>query len=385
MAALGTSSMRSLKVKLDNDIRRVQVELPNGGSAADKLKALRDAVGACFGMDVADLPVLKYRAGEDDICTLMEASVENILQLTTHGPLYLFASASDGYTSPGVGSSDGVDLADVVQIQEEGAPEKSDEGESLVAPLLAMGFDESDAISAIEKTEGNLEFAIAILLKGSQPQQRSFLGKLFPRFSIKRSTKRDLTERDEVDAFLLSDSAAIVEANGINLRSNVDTAMTQDVAMDYFQHLDRETEQIESAEALEHNLDQPQRITSKIGEDPSSEVQVLVETYAEFYDAEHMAMDSNSEDGSLGTAVEDAFERSVNASPVDKGSVLASRFFSAIRTRQFLPQSISSSSADVTSFDRMQRFLSDSLSAVRSQMKRRPFPEDSVVYQDQSA
>jgi|Transcript_83013 Fe2+ transport system protein FeoA len=221
MAGIASSSTRLLKVKLDGDIRRARVELPNGGSAADKLVVLRDAVAACFGTNVRDLPVLKYQDEDEDMCTLIEASLEDMLQLSGDGTLYLFASTNDVCESNEAEATETVVLVESDPAREETVLERSDDDKSLLAPLLEMGFSENEAITAVEKAHGDLETAVASLLKGSRPSWSSLLGRLVPKFSLagvasyktsaleKESAARQCFSNadDEVDPFLTTGTA----------------------------------------------------------------------------------------------------------------------------------------------------------------------------------
>jgi hypothetical protein len=360
--------MRLLKVKFDGDIRRLQVELPNEASAADKLNALRSAVGACFGIDSMSVPTLKYKDDDEDMCTLIEASIEDMLQLFPEGPLYLFASSADksaiasemvdlpesvcekldtaSTTDNSATASEVVDLSDSVPPVEESVSDNRDD-ESLVAPLLAMGFCESDAISALEKAKGNQEIAVAILLKGEQPPRRSVLGGLIQRFSMaglpsyrpaatrrNDSADRVVAAAEELDPFTLSGSVVDAESNELNPSQSA--AVTEDVVKDgddcgmywkeatnatvffsetvkkyqkdvsfgspeeFFEHREKHgwpadwsqisiyEDQIKNSETLELNVDQSQRTTSTIEEvavvmDPLQHVQ-----YFTMYTEDHI-------------------------------------------------------------------------------------------------
>jgi hypothetical protein len=327
MAALPTSSARTLKIKFDDDLRRVQVALPSQGTASDKVRALRAAVGACFDINVADLPALKYQDDDGDLCTLIEASVEDMFTLAADGPLYLFASLADEMSVEAPGTAD---LADAGEFQEEAVP--ADKSESLIAPLLAMGFAEADAIRATEKAKGRLEVAVAILLKGNPPKRRSYFARLFPQFSVTPGQSAVLQRSDppqedlaEVDAFLLSNSAAIDEERNTNVHSHTDMTMNEDIAADAFLLRD-ETVQVDS-----------------FGEVASAEGEVVEESPADCFDAERVSMSLDSNEASREGAAQEAFAGSVSASALDKGQILGARFLSKFRTRQAVSERLSSS------------------------------------------
>jgi hypothetical protein len=497
MATFSSSTVRTLKIKFDDDLRRVQVDVPSEGSASDKLRALRAAVGACFGISIADLPALKYQDDDRDLCTLIEASVEDMLTLAADGPLYLFASSADETSVEAQGTKD---LAHAEEFQEEAVP--ADKSESLIAPLLAMGFAEADAITATEKAKGKLDVAVAILLKGSQPKQRSYLARLFPQFSGSPDQSAVLQHRDppqedlpEVDAFLLSNSATVdernanthshsdmtmnedVAANGlllrdetvqvdsfgeavlaevevveespsdcydaervpmsldsneasyegaaeeafarsanasamdkgqmlvsrvlsalrtrqtvsessvvadeeieINVRSHADDTMNDDIAVGTLQNCRNETEHVDSCEEAPRPDDEvvqeadPQ-ISGSVQEAGSSQDVLLVEASAEHHDTEHMSAASASDEASLENRVRDTSEQTTNASLLDQGQLFATCLLSSVRTRQFIPESISSSGPNETRLDRVQRCISDSLFDLRSKMQRSPLPQ----------
>lgn len=370
MAVQSNSSVRLLEVELDADTREVQVELPQEGTALDKLNSLRCVVAACFGVDLVDLPVLQYQHG-DEICTLTEASVEDMLEFTPDSPIRVFASTGDSwlFISDDCESFEEVNFPDdVVCNHEEVSPksEKSDEGDSLVAPLLAMGFAKSDALSAIQKAEGNLENAVALLLKGTQFEQRSLLRRFIPQLSKMQPMQAEPLECEDLDAFLLSDSAV---SNGgandiVSGSNNEESVSTPDVAIDSSQYFHCQTEQIDNSETVDNAVDLSQQTSTNVEE--RSSLDDHVEAVSENNYDEHAPARTNSETASLGSQNADAFQVSVDACPIDKGQVFVSRFLSAIRTRQFLPPCMSSG-AKVTRLDNMQIILSNSMSVVRSQ------------------
>lgn len=66
--------------------------LPEDASSAETFRAIRTAVAQGFEADEAKFPALKYRDDEGDLCTLVEASVEDMLESAQSGSLRLFAS-----------------------------------------------------------------------------------------------------------------------------------------------------------------------------------------------------------------------------------------------------------------------------------------------------
>lgn len=68
--------------------------LPEEASNAEAFHGIRAAVA--HGFDIAEeaLPVLTYRDDEADMCTLVEASVDDMMQFSKNGSLRLFASTS---------------------------------------------------------------------------------------------------------------------------------------------------------------------------------------------------------------------------------------------------------------------------------------------------
>jgi hypothetical protein len=329
MAAMATSSMRLLKIQFDDDLRRTQVELPISGSASSKLRALRVAVGACFGMDISELPILKYQDDDEDMCTLVEETVEDLLQLSADGPLYLFASAADGHEPTGAEALQVVDIPDV-QLDQDTVLEESEKVESLISPLLAIGFGKSESIVAIEKAKGNLEFAVAALLRGGKSHQRSLIGRLFalPQLAVASGyspTAGDHLQEsgpndqglEEVDF----DSVAVYEESRCS---------DMNMSMDDVQQLRDEIEKVDSSASPEAFLEQPPRISGGFEKASSSNNDVELETLVELGDADQMSSEASFE-SSIEEFCEEAYLR--KASPIDKGQVLVSRLLSAMRFR----------------------------------------------------
>lgn len=326
----------------------------------------------------------------------------------------------------------------------------------MIAPLLAMGFDETAAITAMERAKGNQAIAVSILLKGSQPQHRSFLGRLFPQFSA-ASKEPDVHQEGsdanenpaELDPFILSEGPVVDEQSDASFRISMDNAINGEAAMNnpdeaeqlewVEQALDQSTnvsanieetsssieacsengdsgsngvsfgsaewvedaaaevcpqvhhevdqvhldpEQVESIEALEEFLDETPQVSShsNIEDVSTSEDGVDVEEFVELCDSEDASVESNSE-----APTESAAHDAADASLIDQGQVLVSRALSAIRTRQFVPESMSSSGGNETRLDSMQILVSKSLSALRCRMQRLPFLANSSVDQGQQA
>jgi hypothetical protein len=330
MAALTTSSTRTLKIKFNDDLRRVQVDLPSGASASEKLQTLRAAVGACFSMDIADLPALKYQDDDKDLCTLIEASVDDMLTLAPHGPLYLFASTTDGCNGISAEAPGTTDLADEVEFQE-AVP--ADESESLIAPLLAMGFGEAAAVTAIEKAGGNLEVAVAILLKGNQPKQSSHpFWNMLPRFpgtadqpAVSQQSDNPNVDLPESETSLLSNSAVVEVESDANVHNQMDATMNEEIPEDTLL-LQDETLQVES-----------------FGEASSLEDEAVEESNAELDDVERVSTSPGSDEAFCEGASEEAPVRAISASAMDKGQMLVSRLLSSIRTKQVVSERMPSS------------------------------------------
>lgn len=94
-----------VKADIDGDMRRVSVDIPEDAPAAEMLRIIRFSVAQGFAMDEAVLPSLKYRDDDGDLCTLVAASMNDMLELNNKGVLRLFASktssavlGSAGYT-----------------------------------------------------------------------------------------------------------------------------------------------------------------------------------------------------------------------------------------------------------------------------------------------
>lgn len=81
-----------IKVDFDRDVRRISMELPEGATSSQTFQAIRTAVAQGFEIDEAALPALKYKDEEGDLCTLVEASVDDMLEFSKGGTLRLCMS-----------------------------------------------------------------------------------------------------------------------------------------------------------------------------------------------------------------------------------------------------------------------------------------------------
>jgi len=86
------TSVMIVKAQIDGDMRRFNVELPEDAEATESLQAIQTAVAQAFDMEAASLPALKYQDPEGDMCTLVAASLDDMLELNNRGTLRLFAS-----------------------------------------------------------------------------------------------------------------------------------------------------------------------------------------------------------------------------------------------------------------------------------------------------
>jgi len=86
--------MMIVKADIDGDMRRLSVTLSEHAPALEMLEVIRAAVAEAFDMDEPSLPALKYKDEDGDLCTLVAASVEDMLDLNNRGTLRLFACSS---------------------------------------------------------------------------------------------------------------------------------------------------------------------------------------------------------------------------------------------------------------------------------------------------
>merc|ERR1719375_355315 len=137
-----------VKADLDGDMRRINITLPEDAPSTEVLKTIRTGVAQAFDMEESLLQVLKYRDEEGDLCSLVAASVEDMLDLNNKGTLRLFASQST--TAPVVSSS----TQDIEPLSAPPLPPPSEQPpadsvicqeettEDAIATLMAMGFSE---------------------------------------------------------------------------------------------------------------------------------------------------------------------------------------------------------------------------------------------------
>lgn len=218
-----------IKVDLDGDVRRINMALSEDAIAAQKFDEIRAAVAQGFDMEETSLPVLKYRDEEGDMCTLVEASVEDLLELSNSGTIRLFASMPamplvkedvahkmsdpssldvqpDEIESSTRGATNDTNTQDAtvaascqeiatddkavsntsdVHMEADSAPPSAaavclskaaspflaSETQG-VAELIAMGFSEEQSVFAMECAQGSVEGAVEHLLHGTQQQHQ---------------------------------------------------------------------------------------------------------------------------------------------------------------------------------------------------------------------
>lgn len=217
-----------LKVDFDGDMRRINMTLSEDAPASQKFKDIRLAVAQGFDMEESMLPGLKYKDEEGDVCTLVEASVEDLLELSNSGTIRLLASSmpaaattedtehrgptpssdmhtqadADAATSPlpaaatNIESSAheaakgdnaasavedaGHEAADTVPTGEEEPatacqgntePQEEKKDTEAVDALTAMGFSEDQAKHALECAKGSMEAAVDFLVNGLHQQE----------------------------------------------------------------------------------------------------------------------------------------------------------------------------------------------------------------------
>jgi len=83
-----------IKVDFDGDLRRISMTLPEDASNAEIFQGIQTAVAQGFDMVEVALPALTYHDEEADLCTLVEASVDDMMQCSKNGTLRLFASTA---------------------------------------------------------------------------------------------------------------------------------------------------------------------------------------------------------------------------------------------------------------------------------------------------
>lgn len=88
------TEMQTLKVEFEGDLRRLRLQLPQGSPEVEKLQTIREAIrhGFSWSDDENAGVVLKYKDEEGDLCTLVQATVEDFLAQPGSGPLRLVAT-----------------------------------------------------------------------------------------------------------------------------------------------------------------------------------------------------------------------------------------------------------------------------------------------------
>jgi len=88
------TEMQTLKVEFEGDLRRLRLKLPQDIPEVEKLHTIREAIrhGFSWSDDEHMGVTLKYKDEEGDLCTLVEATVEDFLAQPGSGPLRLVAT-----------------------------------------------------------------------------------------------------------------------------------------------------------------------------------------------------------------------------------------------------------------------------------------------------
>jgi hypothetical protein len=92
MAQSAATQVMIVKADIDGDMRRISITVPEDAASPQMLQAIRESVAQAFNIDGAKLPALKYKDDDGDLCTLVEASVIDMLELNNAGTLRLFAT-----------------------------------------------------------------------------------------------------------------------------------------------------------------------------------------------------------------------------------------------------------------------------------------------------
>lgn len=203
-----------IKVDFDGDIRRISMAVSEDAPASKKFEEIRSAVAQGFDVEESMLPRLKYKDEEGDICSLVEASVEDLLVFSQSGTMRLFASKTSAAPAKDAEAADanfaqqsaavsmassdllsnsrpmaassithsnsrvstaceeisrgkgGASTALCISTEEAPAPHTQDmQG---VVELMAMGFSKDQAVLALEFAKGTLEVAVEHLVIGHQ-------------------------------------------------------------------------------------------------------------------------------------------------------------------------------------------------------------------------
>lgn len=88
------AEMQTLKVEFEGDLRRLRLKLPKDVSEGEKLQTIQEAIRHGFSWSEEENAgvTLKYKDEEGDLCTLVEATVEDFLAQPAVGALRLLAS-----------------------------------------------------------------------------------------------------------------------------------------------------------------------------------------------------------------------------------------------------------------------------------------------------
>jgi len=160
-----------IKLDYDGDMRRISMTMPEDSDSAQKLKGIRTAVAQGFGIEESALPALRYKDDEGDLCTLVEASVDDLMQLCKSGTMKLFASKSGSPQDPAT-ECEGAGQSKEVQAEKE---ESSSEQEAAEQKAMLIKAEEE----AKKSTMAQLE----VLMKQKEAQ----------------AIRRLIQERDEAD------------------------------------------------------------------------------------------------------------------------------------------------------------------------------------------
>jgi len=76
------ASKQVVKVTLGEDVRRLTVQFAQGTSAKQAFELVETTVRSRFGLPTSQEVVLKYLDDEEDLCTLVEATVEDLASLS---------------------------------------------------------------------------------------------------------------------------------------------------------------------------------------------------------------------------------------------------------------------------------------------------------------
>lgn len=191
------------------------MEVPEQASRAHIFQAIRTAVAQGFDIQEpsvgASFPVLKYRDEEGDLCTLVEASVDDMLEFSKCGTLRLFMSKT--HTA--------IVEAIVVDKISNGVPQLASgaEIEAGIAVAASEGTDAVAADAAAVTEEATVEddhgqSAAEELVSGNADKEQAFLEE--------RVAAEDAVAEDTA----VEGAADTVEADFINEKSHSETEET---------------------------------------------------------------------------------------------------------------------------------------------------------------